>query len=125
MVEGLYHLTDIISSLFDSKKVYAKFREFPFFINLVQNPLPYLSRFPEADILTSSDELVPTVTDDSLEDWKFGRFHEYSLCSLILILIIIIILINSWWCLQHWNLPLAPNKLHKDTSEKMEGSPPF
>ncbi|CAA6675161.1 unnamed protein product [Spirodela intermedia] len=48
----------------------------------LKNPLPYLARFPEADILTSSDELVPSVTDDSLDDWthvngafNIGIFH--------------------------------------------------
>ncbi|XP_078445651.1 arabinosyltransferase XEG113-like isoform X2 [Wolffia australiana] len=49
----------------------------------LKNPMPYLARFPEADILSSTDALVPTVTDDSLEDWKhvvryalnIGIFH--------------------------------------------------
>ncbi|CDP12730.1 unnamed protein product [Coffea canephora] len=36
----------------------------------LKNPLPYLARFPEADILTSTDQLVPTVVDDRLEIWK-------------------------------------------------------
>ncbi|KAG6499153.1 hypothetical protein ZIOFF_038909 [Zingiber officinale] len=34
------------------------------------NPLPDISRFPEADILTSTDQIVPTITEDSLEVWK-------------------------------------------------------
>jgi len=38
-----------------------------------QNPLPYLARHPEADILTSSDQVVPTVVDDSLEIWQEGK----------------------------------------------------
>ncbi|MEW5317003.1 MAG: hypothetical protein WDW38_008337 [Sanguina aurantia] len=33
----------------------------------VQNPMPYFDRYPTADILTSTDELRPTVMDDSLE----------------------------------------------------------
>ncbi|KAG1678605.1 hypothetical protein FOA52_012612 [Chlamydomonas sp. UWO 241] len=33
----------------------------------LKNPLPYFDRFPKADILTSTDELRPTVNDDSLE----------------------------------------------------------
>ncbi|MQL70831.1 hypothetical protein Taro_003114 [Colocasia esculenta] len=48
----------------------------------LKNPLPYIARFPEADILTSSDQLIPTVTDDSLETWdlvsgafNIGIFH--------------------------------------------------
>jgi len=40
---------------------------------LEQNPLPYLARFPEADVLTSSDQVIPTVTDDSLEVWQQGK----------------------------------------------------
>ncbi|URE25611.1 Nucleotide-diphospho-sugar transferase [Musa troglodytarum] len=46
------------------------------------NPLPYFARFPEADMLTSSDQLRPTTTDDSLEVWQnvttaynIGMFH--------------------------------------------------
>ncbi|KMZ58542.1 Glycosyltransferase-like protein [Zostera marina] len=48
----------------------------------LKNPLPYFARFPEADVLTSSDHLVPTVSDDRLELWKeagsaynIGIFH--------------------------------------------------
>ncbi|CAL9204957.1 unnamed protein product [Musa hybrid cultivar] len=48
----------------------------------LKNPLPYFARFPEADILTSSDQLRPTTTDDSLEVWQnvydaynIGMFH--------------------------------------------------
>lgn len=33
----------------------------------LQNPLPYFNRYPEADVLTSTDQLSETVTDDSLE----------------------------------------------------------
>ncbi|CAN1804057.1 Arabinosyltransferase XEG113 [Linum perenne] len=47
-----------------------------------KNPLPYLARYPEADVLTSSDQVVPTVTDDRLEIWQqvgaafnIGIFH--------------------------------------------------
>ena len=38
-----------------------------------QDPLPYLARYPEADVLTSSDSVVPTVTDDSLDNWQRGE----------------------------------------------------
>ncbi|MED6121700.1 hypothetical protein PIB30_032701 [Stylosanthes scabra] len=48
----------------------------------LKNPLPYLARYPEADVLTSSDQLIPTVVDDSLEVWNevsgaynIGIFH--------------------------------------------------
>ncbi|XP_010540709.1 PREDICTED: arabinosyltransferase XEG113-like [Tarenaya hassleriana] len=48
----------------------------------LKNPLPYLARYPEADILTSTDEVVPTVVDDSLDIWQqveadynIGIFH--------------------------------------------------
>ncbi|KAJ1396827.1 Tetratricopeptide-like helical domain superfamily [Sesbania bispinosa] len=48
----------------------------------LKNPLPYLARYPEADVLTSSDQVVPTVVDDSLEIWQeagaaynIGIFH--------------------------------------------------
>ncbi|KAF6158861.1 hypothetical protein GIB67_012504 [Kingdonia uniflora] len=48
----------------------------------LKNPLPYFARFPEADILTSTDKLVPTVADDRLEIWQqvtadynIGIFH--------------------------------------------------
>ncbi|KAI5327121.1 hypothetical protein L3X38_026517 [Prunus dulcis] len=44
--------------------------------------LPYLARYPEADVLTSSDQVVPTVTDDRLDIWQqvgaaynIGIFH--------------------------------------------------
>lgn len=35
----------------------------------LKNPIPYFGRYPEADILTSTDQLGPTVQDDSLEKW--------------------------------------------------------
>ncbi|XP_031391450.1 arabinosyltransferase XEG113 isoform X3 [Punica granatum] len=48
----------------------------------LKNPLPYLARYPEADVLTSSDQVVPTVIDDSLDIWQqvgaaynIGIFH--------------------------------------------------
>lgn len=41
-------------------------------ILLKQNPLPYLARFPEADVLTSTDQVVPTVSDDRLDIWQQG-----------------------------------------------------
>lgn len=40
---------------------------------LEQNPLPYFARFPGADVLTSSDQVVPTVVDDSLDVWQQGE----------------------------------------------------
>ncbi|KAF1873770.1 hypothetical protein Lal_00029475 [Lupinus albus] len=36
----------------------------------VKNPLPYLARYPKADVLTSSDQLIPTRVDDGLEVWQ-------------------------------------------------------
>ncbi|KAJ4950209.1 hypothetical protein NE237_027041 [Protea cynaroides] len=48
----------------------------------LKNPLPYLARYPEADILTSTDQVIPTVVDDRLENWRevsaaynIGIFH--------------------------------------------------
>ncbi|PIA51406.1 hypothetical protein AQUCO_01100317v1 [Aquilegia coerulea] len=48
----------------------------------LKNPLPYIARFPGADLLTSTDQVVPTVVDDSLEVWQhvtgaynIGIFH--------------------------------------------------
>jgi hypothetical protein len=48
----------------------------------LKNPLPYLSRYPDADILTSTDQVTPTVVDDSLDLWQqalaaynIGIFH--------------------------------------------------
>ncbi|KAJ7953290.1 arabinosyltransferase [Quillaja saponaria] len=48
----------------------------------LKNPLPYLARYPGADVLTSSDQVEPTVVDDSLEIWQqagaaynIGIFH--------------------------------------------------
>ncbi|XP_031272043.1 arabinosyltransferase XEG113 [Pistacia vera] len=48
----------------------------------LKNPLPYLARYPDADILTSSDNVVPTVVDDRLDIWQqvgaaynVGIFH--------------------------------------------------
>ncbi|KAJ0824601.1 putative nucleotide-diphospho-sugar transferase [Helianthus annuus] len=48
----------------------------------LKNPLPYLARYPEADVLTSTDQVTPTVTDDRLDNWKeaggaynIGIFH--------------------------------------------------
>ncbi|KAL2652130.1 hypothetical protein R1flu_020258 [Riccia fluitans] len=35
----------------------------------IKDPLPYLERYPAADVLTSSDAVVNTRTDDELEDW--------------------------------------------------------
>ncbi|KAK7250704.1 hypothetical protein RIF29_33306 [Crotalaria pallida] len=48
----------------------------------LKDPLPYLARYPTADVLTSSDQVIPTVVDDSLEIWQevsgafnIGIFH--------------------------------------------------
>ncbi|GKD75215.1 arabinosyltransferase XEG113, partial [Tanacetum coccineum] len=48
----------------------------------LKNPLPYLARYPEADVLTSTDQVTPTVTDDRLDLWQqvggaynIGIFH--------------------------------------------------
>lgn len=40
---------------------------------LKQNPLPYLARFPGADVLTSSDQVIPTVVDDRLDIGQQGE----------------------------------------------------
>lgn len=48
----------------------------------LKNPLPYFARFPEADVLTSTDQVIPTVVDDRLDIWQqvsgaynIGIFH--------------------------------------------------
>lgn len=48
----------------------------------LKNPLPYFARFPGADVLTSTDQVVPTVVDDRLDIWQevgasynIGIFH--------------------------------------------------
>ncbi|CAA2956754.1 arabinosyltransferase XEG113 [Olea europaea subsp. europaea] len=48
----------------------------------LKDPLPYLARFPEADVLTSTDQVAPTVFDDRLDVWQqtgaaynIGIFH--------------------------------------------------
>ncbi|XP_075484425.1 arabinosyltransferase XEG113-like [Primulina tabacum] len=38
----------------------------------LKNPLPFIARFPEADVLTSTDLVAPTVIDDRLDDWRQG-----------------------------------------------------
>ena len=43
----------------------------------LKNPLPYLARYPDADLLTSSDQVIPTVTDDSLENWRQGNLQPH------------------------------------------------
>ncbi|XP_075495671.1 LOW QUALITY PROTEIN: arabinosyltransferase XEG113-like [Primulina tabacum] len=42
----------------------------------LKNPLPYLARFPEADVLTSTDLVAPTVVDDRLDDWRQGSAYN-------------------------------------------------
>lgn len=44
------------------------------YVIVEQNPLPYLASYPKADVLTSSDQVVPTVVDDSLEIWQEGEY---------------------------------------------------
>lgn len=43
---------------------------------LKQNPLPYFARYPEADVLTSTDQVVPTAVDDRLAIWQQGENSE-------------------------------------------------
>jgi hypothetical protein len=33
----------------------------------MRDPMPYLAKYPDADVLTSSDHLAPTATDGGLE----------------------------------------------------------
>ena len=40
---------------------------------LKQNPLPYFARYPGADVLTSTDQVIPTVVDDRLDIWQQGE----------------------------------------------------
>lgn len=49
-----------------------------------QNPLPYLARYPAADVLTSSDQVVPTVVDDSLEVWQEGEYYIMSKLTVVI-----------------------------------------
>ncbi|GKU96065.1 hypothetical protein SLEP1_g9345 [Rubroshorea leprosula] len=39
----------------------------------LKNPLPYLAQCPDADVLTSSDQVSPTVTDDRLCIWQQAK----------------------------------------------------
>lgn len=48
----------------------------------LKNPLPYFARYPGADVLTSTDQVIPTVVDDRLDIWQqvsgaynIGIFH--------------------------------------------------
>ncbi|URE30576.1 Nucleotide-diphospho-sugar transferase [Musa troglodytarum] len=83
------HLTDlnifnILVGAMDNKLLEALYwKGIPVFdMGSKMNPLPYFARFPEADMLTSSDQIRPTTTDDSLEVWQdvttaynIGIFH--------------------------------------------------
>ncbi|KAL8201177.1 hypothetical protein R6Q57_012516 [Mikania cordata] len=40
---------------------------------LEQNPLPYLARYSAADVLTSTDQVTPTATDDRFDNWQQGE----------------------------------------------------
>ncbi|GKV10501.1 hypothetical protein SLEP1_g21850 [Rubroshorea leprosula] len=42
-------------------------------MSTADNPFPYLARYPDADVLTSSDQVVATVTDDRLDIWQQVR----------------------------------------------------
>lgn len=44
-----------------------------FALFLVQDPLPYLASYPEADVLTSSDQVTPTIVDERLDIWQQGE----------------------------------------------------
>ncbi|KAK4278993.1 hypothetical protein QN277_016759 [Acacia crassicarpa] len=39
---------------------------------LGQYLFPCIAHYPDADVLTSIDEIIPTVIDDSLETWQQG-----------------------------------------------------
>ncbi|KAL8201145.1 hypothetical protein R6Q57_012484 [Mikania cordata] len=48
----------------------------------LKNPLPYLARYSAADVLTSTDQVTPTATDDRFDNWQqaggaynIGIFH--------------------------------------------------
>jgi hypothetical protein len=49
----------------------------------LKNPLPYLARYPDADILTSTDQVVPTVVDDSLDIWQQGGDYSVNILHVI------------------------------------------
>lgn len=63
------HNNQIKSNLFLKKNWLFDFAA----LLLQQNPLPYFERFPSADVLTSSDEVVNSVDDDSLEIWDRSK----------------------------------------------------
>ncbi len=48
----------------------------------LQNPLPYFARFPEADILVSSDATAPTHDDEGLEDPQVIGRHDLNIGEL-------------------------------------------
>jgi arabinosyltransferase len=59
----------------------------------LKNPLPYLAHYPDADLLTSSDQVIPTVTDDSLENWREGnnflqRTPKYCCCQVACVFVV-------------------------------------
>lgn len=63
------------------------------YVIVKQNPLPYLARYPGADILTSSDQLIPTVVDDSLEIWQEGEYYTMTrtYCHTFTVLILVLV----------------------------------
>lgn len=76
-----------------------------------QNPLPYLARYPDADILTSSDQAGPTVVDDRLDIWQEGEIilqYRFSLCPLWVNFMCkaasTIVLVRSYNVLNCWNM---------------------
>ncbi|DBA94310.1 TPA: hypothetical protein ACH3X1_001922 [Trebouxia sp. C0004] len=50
----------------------------------LQNPLPYFARFPEADILVSSDATAPTHDDEGLEDPQVIGRHDLNIGIMML-----------------------------------------
>ena len=46
---------------------------------MIQDPFPYFERFPDADILTSSDEVVNSVEDDKLENWEKCKLPHFNI----------------------------------------------
>lgn len=42
----------------------------------LQDPLPYFAKFPQADVLATSDTVAPTHDDEGLEDPQvMGRYE--------------------------------------------------
>lgn len=71
-----------------------------FTVFLEQNPLPYLARYPEADVLTSSDLVVPTVADDRLDIWQQGEDFIEKHLSFVLLVEASEIILNLYTCIR-------------------------